>query len=269
MDLGISGRRAFVAGSSSGMGAEIVKKLAAEGAEVIIHGRSLPSAEAVAAEIQAKGGKADIILGDLSDPAEVEKLAERALATGPIDILVNCQGSTLEPVAWFDADYRSWKHQYQMVLIYALQLIQAFVPGMKKRRWGRILNLSSLAAVKGLTNVADYSAAKLALHSMTTTLVQELGDSGITTNILMSGLYESNALRNSFRKMADEAGIHPDESRLVPEVLKLIGSHIPLGRGGTGEEMASAACFLVSEPAGFINGATLRIDGGNVGSISI
>ena len=126
-----------------------------------------------------------------------------------------------------------------------------------------------MAAVRNLTNVADYSAAKLALHSMTTTLVQELGDAGITANILMSGLYESEALRASFRKMADEAGLHPSEADLVPEVLKLIDSHIPLGRSGTPDEMASTACFLVSEPAGFISGATLRVDGGNTGSISI
>jgi len=269
MDLGITGRRAFLAGSSSGMGAEIARGLAAEGVEVIVHGRNAIAADAVAADIRERGGTAHVVLGDLGTPEAVEDIAVRALAIGPIDILINCQGSSRAPVDWFNGTVESWQQQYQMVLIYALQLIKAFAPGMKERGWGRILNISSIAAVKALPNVADYSAAKLALHSLTATVVQDLGPAGVTCNILMSGLYESEAARTAFRKMTDAAGLNPDEENLVPEVLKLIGSHIPLGRGGRGSEFAATACFLVSEPAAFINGATLRVDGGNTGSISI
>jgi len=269
MELGIAGRRAFVAGSSSGMGADIARALGAEGVEVIVHGRNAAAAEAVAADICAGGGTAHIVLGNLGAPADVDELAARALAVGPIDILINCQGSSHAPVDWFTGTVESWQYQYQMVLIYALQLIKAFAPGMKERRWGRILNVSSLAAVKALPNVADYSAAKLALHSLTATLVQDLGPAGITCNVLMPGLYESEAAREAFRKMTDEAGLYPTEEELIPVALKLIGSNIPLGRGGRGAEYAATACFLVSEPAAFINGATVRVDGGNTGSISI
>ena len=126
-----------------------------------------------------------------------------------------------------------------------------------------------MGPVKTVTRHPDYSATKLALHSTAATVVQELGNSGVTCNILMSGLYESEALLNMFHRIARENGIAPDAPYMLPQVLKIIGSHIPLEHGGTADEMASTACSLVSQPAGFINGATLRIDGGNTGVISI
>ena len=104
-----------------------------------------------------------------------------------------------------------------------------------------------MGPVKTVTRHPDYSATKLALHSTAATVVQELGNSGVTCNILMSGLYESEALLNMFHRIARENGIAPDAPDMLPQVLRIIGSHIPQERGGTADEMASTACSLVSQ----------------------
>lgn len=116
------------------MGAELAKKLAGEGVDVIIHGRSASSADSVVAVTRGPGGSAKAILGDLGNWAEVDRIAQEVLATGPIDILINCHGSSTFSNDWFDTTIDNWLEQYQLVTIYAVQFIKAFVPGMRERR---------------------------------------------------------------------------------------------------------------------------------------
>ena len=113
MDLGISGRRALVAGSSSGIGAGIALALAKEGVDIIAHGRNKESAQAVCDAIAAAGGTASMVLASLDDPAEVGRLAHEALASGPVDILINCAGAASEPHRWFDGPADAWQRQFQ------------------------------------------------------------------------------------------------------------------------------------------------------------
>lgn len=269
MDLGISGRRALIAGSSSGIGAAIAIALAREGVEIIVHGRSRDSAQAICDSVAAAGGRATALLAPLDDPAAVAGLAREALAIGPIDILINCAGAASDPHRWFDAPADAWQRQFQTSTFYAVQLIQAIVPAMRERGWGRVLNVSSGAAYRAMVNHPEYAAAKLALHSMTATLSAELGDCGVLVNTLVSGPVLTPNTQKSIDNSAAAHGFAETgaelEKRVIAEVWRAV---IPLARLGRVEELADAACFLVSERASYITGAALRVDGGSVGAIA-
>jgi NAD(P)-dependent dehydrogenase (short-subunit alcohol dehydrogenase family) len=150
-----------------------------------------------------------------------------------------------------------------------MQLIRAIVPQMRARGWGRVLNVSSGAAYKAMELHPEYAAAKLALHSMTATLSAELGDSGVTVNTLVPGAVatpntlrtvEANGRASGFAETGEAL-----EKRVIREVW---GVNIPLRRMGRVEELADAACFLVSDRASYVMGAALRVDGGSTGTIA-
>ncbi|AMN46259.1 hypothetical protein ACG33_03885 [Steroidobacter denitrificans] len=269
MKLGIEGRRALIVGSSSGIGAGIAVMLAAEGVEVIVHGRSLENAEAVVAEIRAAGGRASALIGVLDKPEAVERLAAETLATGPIDILVNSAGATISVRGWFEVPMEVWQQQYQFSTLYAVQLIRALVPAMRERGWGRVLNISSGAAFKPMAFHPEYSAAKLALHTIACSLARELGDCGVTINTLISGLVMTMNTRAMIQKTAQAQGFTETGVELERRVLREVWrSAIPIARAGRVEELAAAACFLVSEQAAYITGASLRVDGGGAGYVN-
>lgn len=269
MKFGIEGRRALIAGSSSGIGAGIAAMLAGEGVEVLVHGRSPANAAAVVDGIRAQGGKASALFAALDVPDEVERLARDALATGPIDILINSAGATTSARSWFDVPMEIWQQQYQFSTLYAVQLIRALVPAMRERRWGRILNINSAAAFKPMAFHPEYSAAKLALHTVACSLSRELGDCGVTVNTLISGLVMTENTKAMMTKTAEAHGFTETGVELERRVLRdAWRSAIPLARAGRVEELAAAACFLVSQHASYITGASLRIDGGGAGYVN-
>lgn len=269
MKLGIEGRRALIAGSSSGIGAGIAAMLAGEGVEVIVHGRDARNAEAVVEGIRADGGRASALIGALDVPQEVDRLAAAALATGPIDILINSAGATTSASGWFEVPMENWQRQYQFSTLYAVQLIRALVPAMRERGWGRVLNISSGAAFKPMAFHPEYSAAKLALHTVACSLSRELGDCGVTVNTLISGLVMTNNTQAAIRSAAQAHGFTETGVALERRVLRDVWrSAIPLARAGKVEELAAAACFLVSEHAAYITGASLRVDGGGAGYVN-
>lgn len=262
MDLGLKGRRALVIGSSSGIGAGIVRMLAAEGAGIIVHGRNRDSADAVAAGIVQAGATASVVLGGLDDPAEVERIARDALATGPIDILVNCAGAGSSTRRWFDVPLEAWQRQFQFSTLYAVQMIRALVPAMRERGWGRVLNISSGSGFRPSAYGPEYAAAKLGLHTIAVSLAAELDASGVTVNTLTSGIVLTDNTRRVMEIRAKELGFPETGDALERRVTRELWK-VPLGRAGRLDELAAAACFLVSEQASYITGTAVRVDGGS------
>jgi 3-oxoacyl-[acyl-carrier protein] reductase len=262
MDLGINGRRALVAGSSSGIGAAIAVALAAEGARVVIHGRNRDSAEAVAKTIQDAGAEAVIICGDLGNRAAVDAIGHSALqAFGGIDILVNSAGASDHFDPWLNTSVGKWEKQYQLSVLYAVQLIQITVPAMRANSWGRIINISSAVVYQPSPFAPDYTAAKAALHVSSPGLATALGPEGITVNTVCAGTILTTNTENVMKEHAATLGFSEAGAALEQRFATAVWPN-PTRRFGRPEEVAAAVCFLASKQASYINGATIRVDGG-------
>jgi 3-oxoacyl-[acyl-carrier protein] reductase len=268
MDLGINGRRALIAGSSSGIGAAIAVALAAEGARVVIHGRNADSAEAVAKTIRDAGGEAVIICGDLGNQAAVDSIGRSALqAFGGIDILVNSAGASDHFDPWLNTSVIKWEKQYQLSVLYAVQLIQITVPAMRTNGWGRIINISSAVVYQPSPFAPDYTAAKAALHVSSPGLASTLGPEGITVNTVCAGTILTTNTENVMKEHARTLGFSEAGAALEQRFATAVWPN-PTRRFGRPEEVAAAVCFLASKQASYINGATIRVDGGMGGTVN-
>jgi 3-oxoacyl-[acyl-carrier protein] reductase len=236
--------RALVTGASRGIGAAIARALAAAGHPVILNYRSgEEAARAVAAEIAAAGGAAELCPFDVADPAAAAAAMERLLADEerPIGVLVNNAGvardapfPALEPPAW-EAVTRTTLDGFYNVT-------RPLVMPMVRRRFGRIINISSVSGVVGNRGQVNYAAAKAGLIGATRALAQEVAHRGVTVNAIAPGLIETDMIA----------------SAPVEEILK----RIPARRLGKPEEVASLAAFLASEAAGYVTGQVIGINGG-------
>jgi 3-oxoacyl-[acyl-carrier protein] reductase len=262
MELGIAGRRALVAGSSSGIGASIAIALAAEGARVVIHGRNKDSAASVANTIREAAGEAAIICGDLGDPIAVEAIGRGALeAFGGIDILVNSAGASDHFDPWLDTSVSAWERQYRLSTLYAVRLIQMMVPTMRSNGWGRIVNISSAVVYQPSPFAPDYTAAKAALQVTAPGLAAALGSEGITVNTVCAGTILTINTQNVMKEHARAMGLSEMGDALERRMATEVWPN-PLRRFGRPEEVAAAVCFLASNQASYISGTTLRVDGG-------
>lgn len=184
MDLQLQGKRALVTGSSGGIGEGIVKTLASEGVAVVVHGRNEQSANRVAQEITATGGKAFVVLGDLSNDEGAQNVADAALsALGGIDILVNNAGG-YEQVDWMESKPSKWADMFNHDVLSMVRLVQHLAPQMKQLGWGRFIQLSSSAGVQPYAFGPDYSAAKAAIINLSVSLAKDLAGTGITANTI-------------------------------------------------------------------------------------
>jgi 3-oxoacyl-[acyl-carrier protein] reductase len=244
-------RVALVTGSTRGIGAAIARLFAARGASVIIHGRDVDAAATVAAGIEASGGRAVVAIADLTDYDQIEALrtsAEQRL--GPVDILVvNAGGSTVAPAPLEDITEAQWRDSVDANLTSAFLTIKAFLPGMKQRRGGTIITMSSAAARRPTTrSPMAYAAAKAGIEMLSKELAAQAGPFGVRVNCL-----------------APETILTERNARQIPEAIQtqLRDSH-PIQRLGTPEDVAEAAAFLASDRATWISGVTLDIAGGAV-----
>jgi 3-oxoacyl-[acyl-carrier protein] reductase len=240
MNLGLSGRVALVTGASKGLGRGIATALAAEGAHVAISSRSLERAKATGRQIGATAFEHDAT--DLEGVGRLVRGVEETL--GPIDIVVLNSGG---PPASSDAlsfTREQWREAYDLLLLGALELAEATIPGMRQRRWGRVLSVSSSTVVEPNPILMLSSSHRAGLLAALKTIARQVAADGVTLNTLLPGRIATDRAR--------ELGAE------TPEVL----AQIPAGRLGTVDEFAAAAAFLCSEAAGFITGSTLRVDGG-------
>jgi 3-oxoacyl-[acyl-carrier protein] reductase len=240
VDLGIEGRVALVTGASKGLGLGVASALAREGARVAISSRSRERIDAAAQQIDVRA-----FVHDAADAVGAPSLVRRVEdELGPIEILVCNSGGPPATLDVFDFSPDRWRAAYETLLLGQLALIEAALPGMRERAWGRILSMSS-SVVREPDSVLILSAShRAALLAALKTLARVLARDGVTVNTLLTGLIDTDRVR--------EMGLDRPET---------IGA-IPMQRLGTVEEFGAAAAFLCSEPAGYITGATLLVDGG-------
>jgi 3-oxoacyl-[acyl-carrier protein] reductase len=243
MQIDLTSRTALVTGSTRGIGREIASTLSSCGANVAIVGRDRSRAEAVASEIpNARGFAADV-----ADAAAVAALiTEVEGAFGGIDILVNNAGLTRDNILLRLKD-DDWDAVLDANLRGAFLTIRAATRGMMKRRWGRIINISSVVGLTGNKGQTNYAASKAGLIGLTKSVAKELASRNILSNAIAPGLIETDMT-----------------SALTDEVRNTLAAQIPLARLGAARDVASLVAFLASEHAGYITGQVFVVDGGMV-----
>jgi 3-oxoacyl-[acyl-carrier protein] reductase len=238
-------RRALVTGGSGAIGAAICRKLAEDGLHVHVHANQAAGrAEALAADIRAKGGSAAAVCFDVTDAEATEAALARILADGPIQILVNNAG--IHDDAVMPAMRRAqWSSVIDVSLGGFFNVTQPLLMPMIGTRWGRIITISSVSGLVGNRGQVNYAAAKSGLHGATKSLSLELASRGITVNAIAPGIIASEMSEKTFDKEA-------------------IARLVPMKRAGTPEEVAELASFLSSDRAAYISGQIISINGGMI-----
>jgi len=243
MMFDLTGRTAFVTGASGGIGAAIARSLAAQGAIVALGGTRPEPLHALAAELEGKG---HVVIADIGDRAATDAAfaeAEKALG-GKIDILVNNAGITRDQLALRMKD-EDWDRVIEVNLTAGFRLARAALRGMMKRRWGRIIGITSVVGATGNPGQANYAASKAAMIGMSKALAAEVASRGITVNCVAPGFIDTAMT-----------------AVLTEEQNQRIAGNVPAGRLGVSAEIAAAVVYFASEEAAYTTGATLHVNGG-------
>ncbi len=235
-------RRALVTGGSGGIGAAICQRLAADGHHVIVHAnRGLAKAQAIAAQIVAEGGSAEAVAFDITDRATTAAALEALTEAGAIQILVNNAGIHDDAV-FPGMTGEQWDRVLDVSLNGFFNVTQPLTMPMMRTRWGRIVSISSVAAVAGNRGQVNYAAAKGALHAASKSLALELASRGVTVNAVAPGLIATGMIEGSF------------DADMVKRL-------VPMQRVGQPQEVANLVAFLASDQAGYISGQVISVNG--------
>ena len=263
MDLGITGKRALVLGGNRGIGQGIAQALVREGVQVTITGRDLDRLKAAVSELKAchAGAQVDAFPVDLGDTASLAAFAAKVTGSfGPIDILVNNTGGPGYGGA-SERGMAEWTSSFNEMVLSVITLTDAFLPGMRRRQWGRIMTVVSSGVVQPIPILGVSNTLRNALVTWSKTLSGEVAKDGVTVNVLVPGRIDTERVRMTDEAVAQKEGITSEEAK------RRSTSIIPMGRYGTPAEFGALAAFVAGVPASYITGSMLRCDGGNIRSI--
>jgi 3-oxoacyl-[acyl-carrier protein] reductase len=262
MDLGLKDRVALVAAASRGLGRAVAEELASEGVSLVLCARNRAALTETCDHIEQTTGVPVLgVTADVSIPEDVARVVQSGLDRyGRIDILVTNAGGP--PAGPFESLSReAWDAATRLTLTSAIELTRAVLPGMKERRWGRILNITSISVKQPVENLMLSNSLRAAVTGFARTLANEVAPYGITVNNIMPGYTRTERLEELAQMMAQKDGISPAEFKARWE------SEIPMKRLGEPREFAALAAFLVSERASYITGTSIPVDGGWIRSL--
>ena len=252
------GRNAVVTGGGRGVGAAVAAKLAAAGVTVMVAARTAEQVESVAEALRIKGFAAHAETCDVADPRSIERLAARAeKRLGSIDILVNNAGTALAS-ALHKTTLDDWNRLIAINATSAFLCLKAILPGMIAQRWGRVVNVASIAGLRGDRYIAAYAASKHALVGLTTSAAAEAAPHGVTVNAVCPGYLRTDMTRESVERIMRTTG------RTEEQALDAILQTTPQRRLIEPTEVADAIAYLCSDSAAGVNGSALIIDGGEL-----
>jgi len=257
MDLGLKNKVALVAGGSMGLGRAVALEMAREGAKVAICALDDPSLPAAEKLIRGEtGAEVLAVAADVSDPLQATQFVRKARTHfGTVDILVNNAGGP-PAMNFLEIDDTMWTNGFRLNLLSTIVMTREVVPVMKEKRWGRIINMTSIAVKQPIDGLILSNTVRSGVIGLAKTLSTELAPFNVTVNSVCPGYTLTDRVRNLAKVVGEKEKVAPEA------VIKRWEATIPMGRLGTPEEFAALVTFLASEQAGYITGAAIQIDGG-------
>jgi 3-oxoacyl-[acyl-carrier protein] reductase len=261
MDLGINGKTALVFGAAGGLGSAIALTLSREGANVVLADINEAALVPISLEVEKTAAQVMCLTWDLADLSVIEKnISAIESRFGTVDILVNNTGGPA-PTPASGQNPALWVKSFESMVLSVISITDRVLPGMRQKKWGRIITSTSSGVISPIPNLGISNALRMSLVGWSKTLAREVGQDGITTNVVLPGRIATTRIAFLDEQKAKREG------RTVEEVAAESTASIPLGRYGNPAEYGAVVTFLASEQAAYVTGSIVRIDGGLIASV--